>query len=128
MLGTYALSAGYYDAYYLEAQRVRRRVRRDFLDVFATGVDLLLTPTTPSTAFRLGEKVDDPLAMYLSDLYTTPVNLAGLPAVSVPLGTDGGGLPVGGQLIGPDFGEESVCRAAAVVEQRFPPMQPPGFA
>ena len=125
MLGTYALSAGYYDAFYRKALCARTRVRDDFLRIFAAGLDLLLTPTTPTTAFRLGEKLDDPLAMYLSDAYTTTANLAGLPAMSVPLGTDDGGLPVGGQLIGPDFGEEALFRAASVIERRWPPAAPP---
>ncbi len=125
MLGTYALSAGYYDAFYRKALCARTRVRDDFLRIFAAGLDLLLTPTTPTTAFRLGEKLDDPLAMYLSDAYTTTANLAGLPAMSVPLGTDDRGLPVGGQLIGPDFGEEALFRAASVIERRWPPAAPP---
>ena len=93
MLGTYALSAGYYDAYYLKAQKVRRLIRDDFLKALST-VDIILMPTTPTTAFRLGEKIDDPLEMYLSDVYTVSANLAGLPAISIPAGEDRQGLPV----------------------------------
>src|SRR5205823_827739 len=99
MLGTYALSAGYYDAYYLRAQKVRALIRREFEQAFAQ-VDVVLSPTSPTTAFKLGEKVNDPLAMYLDDVYTVPVNLAGLPGISVPCGFDTAGLPIGLQLIG----------------------------
>jgi aspartyl-tRNA(Asn)/glutamyl-tRNA(Gln) amidotransferase subunit A len=115
MLGTYALSAGYYDAYYGQAQRVRTLVIRDFEAAYAS-YDLLLTPTTPSTAFPLGAKTDDPLAMYLSDVCTIPSNLAGHPAVSVPYGTGDDGLPVGVQLLAPALGEATMLRAAAVLE------------
>ena len=115
LLGTYALSAGYYDRYYGAARRARRLVAEDFGAVFAAGVDLLLTPTTPGPAFRLGERLDDPIEMYLSDVYTVPANLAGLPAVSVPIGLTGG-LPVGGQLLAPWWREETMIAAAAVVE------------
>ena len=115
MLGTYALSAGYYDAYYVKASRVRTLIRRDFLDVFRD-VDLLLAPTTPSTAFRLGEKTEDPLEMYLSDIFTTTANLAGVPALSLPCGFDAAGLPIGCQLIGPDFAEGTIFRAARSLE------------
>jgi len=115
MLGTYALSAGYYDAYYGQAQRVRTLVIRDFEAAYAS-YDLLLTPTTPSTAFLLGAKTDDPLAMYLSDVCTIPSNLAGHPAVSVPYGTGDDGLPVGVQLLAPALGEATMLRAAAVLE------------
>jgi aspartyl-tRNA(Asn)/glutamyl-tRNA(Gln) amidotransferase subunit A len=124
MLGTYALSAGYYDAYYLRAQKVRALIRRDFDQAFAT-VDAVVSPTSPTTAFRLGEKLDDPLAMYLSDVYTVPVNLAGLPGISVPCGFDSKGLPVGLQLIGKPFEEETllrIARAAEPSEQRLPPI------
>jgi aspartyl-tRNA(Asn)/glutamyl-tRNA(Gln) amidotransferase subunit A len=123
MLGTYALSAGYYDAYYLRAQKVRALIRRDFDQAFAT-VDAVVSPTAPTTAFRLGEKLDDPLAMYLSDVYTVPVNLAGLPGISVPCGFDSRGLPVGLQLIGKPFDEETllrIARAAEPSEHRLPP-------
>ena len=110
MLGTYALSAGYYDAYYLKAQRVRTLIRREFDSAFAD-VDLVLTPTTPGVAFRLGEKTDDPLAMYLNDLFTIPANIAGIPAVSVPCGFSDG-MPVGLQLMAPAFQEQTLLRAA----------------
>jgi aspartyl-tRNA(Asn)/glutamyl-tRNA(Gln) amidotransferase subunit A len=111
MLGTYALSAGYYDAYYLKAQKVRTLIRQDFDRAFET-VDVILTPTTPSTAFRLGEKVDDPLQMYLADVFTLTVSLAGVPAASVPCGFDAAGLPIGMQIIGPALGEATVLRTA----------------
>jgi aspartyl-tRNA(Asn)/glutamyl-tRNA(Gln) amidotransferase subunit A len=110
MIGTYALSAGYYDAYYLKAQKVRTLIRREFEAALATH-DLLLTPTTPGFAFRLGEKLHDPLAMYLSDLFTLPVNIAGLPAASIPCGF-AEGLPVGMQLVGRAFDEGTILRAA----------------
>src|SRR5207237_181236 len=111
MLGTYALSAGYYDAYYLRAQKVRALIRRDFDQAFAT-VDAVLSPTSPTTAFKLGEKLDDPLAMYLNDVYTVPANLAGLPGISVPCGFDSRKLPVGLQLIGRPFDDETLPRIA----------------
>ena len=109
MIGTYALSAGYYDAYYLKAQKVRTLIRREF-EAALTDHDLLLTPTTPSVAFRIGEKIDDPYAMYLNDLYTLPVNIAGNPGISIPCGLDQG-LPVGLQLIGRPFDEATLLRA-----------------
>jgi aspartyl-tRNA(Asn)/glutamyl-tRNA(Gln) amidotransferase subunit A len=109
-LGTYALSAGYYDAYYLKAQKVRTLIRREFAAAFASH-DLLLTPCSPNVAFRLGEKLDDPLAMYLNDLYTIPVNIAGNPGVSLPCGFSEG-LPVGMQLIGRMFEESTLLGAA----------------
>ncbi|MGB9662053.1 MAG: Asp-tRNA(Asn)/Glu-tRNA(Gln) amidotransferase subunit GatA [Moorellaceae bacterium] len=115
MLGTYALSAGYYDAYYLKALKVRTLIRRDFEEAFKR-FDVLVTPTSPTVAFRLGEKVDDPLAMYLSDLCTIPVNMAGLPAISIPCGFSQG-LPVGLQLIAPPFEEERLLRVAYTLEQ-----------
>ena len=115
MLGTYALSAGYYDAYYLKAQKVRTLISREFQEVFQR-VDALVTPTSPTVAFRLGEKLDDPVQMYLSDVYTVPVNVAGLPAISVPCGFSGG-LPVGMQLIGPHLSESTLLRAAHAYEQ-----------
>ena len=116
LLGTYALSAGYYDAYYLKAQKVRTLVLQDFQTAFET-VDLLVTPTTPTTAFRIGENTDDPLAMYLNDIFTTTCNLAGLPGISVPCGTSPDNLPVGMQLIGNHFEEGKVLRAAHHFEQ-----------
>jgi aspartyl-tRNA(Asn)/glutamyl-tRNA(Gln) amidotransferase subunit A len=116
MLGTYALSAGYYDAYYGKAQKVRTLIRGDFERAFER-CDVLLAPTAPTTAFRLGEKTGDPLAMYLSDVLTISVNLAGLPAISVPCGIDGAGLPIGLQLIGTPFGERSLLDAAHAYEQ-----------
>jgi aspartyl-tRNA(Asn)/glutamyl-tRNA(Gln) amidotransferase subunit A len=124
MLGTYALSAGYYDAYYLRAQKVRALIRRDFDRAFAA-VDAVLSPTSPTTAFRLGEKMDDPLAMYLNDVYTVPANLAGLPGISLPAGFDSKGLPIGLQLIGKPFEEETLLRIARATEpsqHRAPPL------
>ena len=116
MLGTYALSSGYYDAYYRKAQQVRRLIRDDFDRVF-DNVDVLAAPVCPTPAFAFGEKIDDPLAMYLSDILTIPVNLAGLPAISVPCGLSGAGLPIGLQLIAPAFAEEVLLRAAWHYEQ-----------
>ncbi len=110
MTGTYVLSAGYYDAYYLKAQRVRALITADFRRAFEE-VDLLLGPTTPTTAFGLGDKTDDPITMYLNDIYTIGANLAGLPALSMPCGF-ASGLPVGVQLIGPHFSEERLLNAA----------------
>jgi len=115
MLGTYALSAGYYDAYYLKAQRVRTLLRREFEEAFQR-FDALVTPTSPTVAFRLGEKTADPVQMYLSDVYTVPVNVAGLPAISVPCGF-ADILPVGMQLIGPPLSEETLLRIAHAYEQ-----------
>ena len=115
MLGTYALSAGYYDAYYLKAQRVRSLLARDFDQAFAN-VDAIVTPTTPTPAFKLGEKTDDPLAMYLADIYTVTANLAGIPGVSVPCGKSKEGLPIGVQIFGKYFDEPTVLRVAHVVE------------
>ena len=125
MLGTYALSAGYYDAYYLKAQKVRTLIRREFEQAFA-GHDLLLTPTTPSVAFKIGEKMDDPYAMYLNDLFTIPANIAGVPALSVPCGLSDG-LPVGLHLIGRAFEEGTLLRAAHAYEQHtdWHTMRPP---
>lgn len=115
MLGTYALSSGYYDAYYLRAQKVRTLIRRDFEAVFER-FDAVVAPTAPTTAFRFGEKIEDPLTMYLNDVLTIPVNLAGLPAISVPCGL-AGGLPVGLQVIGKPFDEATVLRVAHAYEQ-----------
>ncbi len=116
LLGTYVLSAGYYDAYYARAQRARERIRADFARAFAEGVDALLAPTTPTPAFRLGEKLGDPVAMYLSDVYTCTANLAGVPALSLPLGRDQG-LPIGGQFLGPLEGESAIVRIAQALER-----------
>jgi aspartyl-tRNA(Asn)/glutamyl-tRNA(Gln) amidotransferase subunit A len=115
MLGTFALSAGYYDAYYGTAQRVRTLMRREFDTVYER-FDLLLSPTSPTTAFPLGEKVDDPMTMYLNDICTIPTNLAGHPAVSVPYGVGDDGMPVGVQVLAPALGEVTMFRAAAVLE------------
>jgi aspartyl-tRNA(Asn)/glutamyl-tRNA(Gln) amidotransferase subunit A len=115
MLGTYALSAGYYDAYYLKALKVRRLIRRDFDEAFKQ-VDVILGPVTASPAFKLGEMVDDPLAMYLVDLYTVPANLAGIPGISIPCGFTSAGLPIGLQLQGPPLEEERLLRAARMYE------------
>lgn len=115
MIGTYVLSAGYYDAYYLKAQKVRSLIARDFTHAFET-VDAVLTPTAPSTAFGLQDKQDDPIAMYLNDVFTVPASLAGLPGVSVPAGLGDDGLPLGLQLIGRPFDEETVLRVADVLE------------
>ena len=116
LLGTWALSAGYYDAYYLKAQRVRTLIRRDFEQAFQQ-VDALLGPTSPVPAFPLGEKLDDPLAMYLVDVFTLPCNLAGLPGLSLPCGFTGGGLPIGLQLLGRPFDEAGLLRIAAAYER-----------
>ncbi len=114
MLGTYSLSSGYYDAYYLRAQKVRTKILEDFKQAFAK-VDLIMTPVSPTPAFKLGEKIDDPVQMYLSDIYTVPVNLAGVPALSLPCGQIGK-LPVGLQIIGPHFSEELIFQVAQFCE------------
>lgn len=116
MMGTYVLSAGYYDAYYKKAQRVRRLIRHDFSNAFRN-VDVILAPTTPSTAFKSGEKLTDPLEMYLSDIFTAPANLAGIPSVNVPIGRDRDGKPIGVQIEGPAFSEELILQVGAVVEE-----------
>jgi aspartyl-tRNA(Asn)/glutamyl-tRNA(Gln) amidotransferase subunit A len=116
MLGTYTLSAGYYDAYYNKALKVRRLIKNDFDEAFKI-CDVLLCPTAPTTAFRLGEKTSDPLQMYLADIYTISVNLAGLPGISIPAGLSGAGLPIGMQLIGPVFSEGALLRAARMYEK-----------
>jgi len=118
MLGTYILSAGYYEAYYRKAQKVRRLVQKDFLNAFSE-VDLILTPTTPETAFRLGEKVQNPLSMYLSDIFTTPVNLGGFPAISVPVGVDADNMPIGLQLIGNHFEETQLLQLSYLLESKI---------
>jgi len=116
LLGTFVLSAGYYEAYYLKGQKVRTLIRRDFEKAFR-GVDLILSPTSPTPAFKIGEKMQDPLAMYLSDIFTIPANLAGIPAMSVPCGFASGGLPVGLQLMARPFDEATMLRAAYAFEQ-----------
>jgi aspartyl-tRNA(Asn)/glutamyl-tRNA(Gln) amidotransferase subunit A len=116
MLGTYALSAGYYDAYYGKALKVRRLIHDDF-DAAYTKADVLLTPTAPTVAFKVGDKTDDPLAMYLSDIYTIPTNLAGHPGMSVPFGTGAEGLPVGVQVLAGTLGEQVMFRVAAELER-----------
>ena len=121
MLGTYALSSGYYDAYYGQAQKVRTRIAEDF-DARVRDVDFVVTPTSPSVAFGLGEKTDDPLSMYLNDFFTVPMSLAGIPAISIPAGLaapDGGGpeLPVGFQIAAPAFAEQKLLEAAYALEQ-----------
>jgi aspartyl-tRNA(Asn)/glutamyl-tRNA(Gln) amidotransferase subunit A len=118
MIGTYVLSSGYYDAYYLKAQQVRRLIKNDFDNVF-NEVDTILTPTAPSSAFKIGDKREDPIAMYLNDVFTVPVNLAGLPAISLPGGLDETGLPLGLQLIGKPFDEQTVLNAAYALEEKI---------
>jgi aspartyl-tRNA(Asn)/glutamyl-tRNA(Gln) amidotransferase subunit A len=115
MLGTYALSAGYYDAYYLKAQKVRTLIKADFDAAFGAGIDALVAPTSPSVAWPFGAKLDDPVAMYLSDACTLPVNMAGLPGISIPAGLSDG-LPVGLQLIGPAWSELALFRLARAYE------------
>lgn len=115
LVGTYVLSAGYYDAYYGRAQAVRSKIAGDFSAVFSSGVDLLFTPTTPTPAFKAGEKTSDPVAMYLADIFVCTANLAGLPALSLPIGRTEG-LPIGGQLIGPPFSEATILSTAALLE------------
>ncbi|MFO7819606.1 MAG: Asp-tRNA(Asn)/Glu-tRNA(Gln) amidotransferase subunit GatA [Halanaerobacter sp.] len=116
MLGTYALSSGYYDAYYKKAQKVRTLIKQDFDEAFAE-YDILISPTTPTTAFEVGDKSNDPLQMYLSDICTIPVNLAGLPALSMPCGVDSDNLPIGLQIIGDHFAEEKILQVAYALEQ-----------
>jgi len=115
LIGTYALSSGYYDAYYLKAQKVRALIARDFTQAYEN-CDVILTPTTPGPAFAMGEKSDDPIAMYLNDVLTVPASLAGLPAISVPAGLSGDGLPLGLHLIGRAFDEGTMFRAAQALE------------
>jgi aspartyl-tRNA(Asn)/glutamyl-tRNA(Gln) amidotransferase subunit A len=124
MIGTYMLSSGYYDAYYLRAQKVRTLIKQDFEDCFAAGVNAILTPATPSAAFAIGEQGRDPVEMYLNDVFTVPVNMAGLPGIAVPGGLSAAGLPLGLQLIGRPFDEEGLFSLAQVIEDaagRFTP-------
>ena len=116
LIGTYVLSSGYYDAYYLRAQKVRSLILRDFVEAFER-VDALLTPTTPSAAFAQGEKMDDPVTMYLNDIFTVPASMAGIPGISVPVGLDAAGLPLGLQLLGRPFDEEGLFALGSVLEQ-----------
>jgi aspartyl-tRNA(Asn)/glutamyl-tRNA(Gln) amidotransferase subunit A len=116
MLGTYALSSGYYDAYYLKAARIRTLITQDFRKAFDT-CDAILCPTAPSPAFRIGEKVDDPIQMYLTDVFTIPVNMAGLPGISIPGGFSEGTLPIGVQLIAPHFGEHILLQLASAFQK-----------
>jgi aspartyl-tRNA(Asn)/glutamyl-tRNA(Gln) amidotransferase subunit A len=126
LIGTYVLSAGYYDAYYIKAQKVRTLIKRDFDEAFGQ-VDVLLTPTTPGPAFGIGEVSGDPVQMYLNDIFTVTVNMAGLPGISVPAGLSSEGTPLGLQLIGKPFDEETLFRAGRVIEDaagRFMPPDP----
>ena len=117
MIGTYVLSAGYYDAYYVRAQKIRTLIKRDFEEVYAQGVHAILTPATPSAAFGIGEKgTADPVEMYLNDIFTVTVNMAGLPGIAVPAGLDAQGLPLGLQLIGRPFDEETLFAAGQAIE------------
>jgi aspartyl-tRNA(Asn)/glutamyl-tRNA(Gln) amidotransferase subunit A len=126
MIGTYVLSAGYYDAYYLRAQKVRTLIKRDFDNAWKQGIDAILTPATPSGAFGIGEKSsEDPVEMYLNDIFTVTVNMAGLPGISVPAGRDHNGLPLGLQLIGKPFGEEGLFALGHVIEQAAGPRMIP---
>ena len=118
MIGTYVLSSGYYDAYYLKAQKVRQLIKKDFDEAY-NKVDAILTPSTPSSAFKIGEKTDDPVSMYLNDIFTVPVNLAGLPGISIPAGLDKNGYPLGLQIIGKPFDEQSVLNIAYSIEEKI---------
>ncbi len=118
MIGTYVLSSGYYDAYYLKAQKVRKLIKKDFDEVYKN-VDAILTPSTPSSAFKIGEKTNDPVSMYLNDIFTVPVNLAGLPGISIPAGLDKKGYPLGLQIIGKAFDEQNLLNIAYSMEQKI---------
>ena len=118
MIGTYVLSSGYYDAYYLKAQKVRKLIKNDFDEAYKK-VDAILTPSTPSSAFKIGEKKDDPVSMYLNDIFTVPVNLAGLPAISIPAGVDAKGYPLGLQIIGKAFDEQNILNIAYSMEEKI---------
>tara|TARA_B100000809_G_scaffold265579_1_gene324853 strand:- start:2013 stop:3095 length:1083 start_codon:yes stop_codon:yes gene_type:complete len=118
MIGTYVLSSGYYDAYYLKAQKVRRLIKNDFNDAFQK-VDAILTPSTPSSAFKIGDKSNDPVSMYLNDIFTVPVNLAGLPGISIPTGLDKKGYPLGLQIIGKSFDEQNILNIAYSMEDKI---------
>ena len=118
MIGTYVLSSGYYDAYYLKAQKVRRLIKNDFDEAYKK-VDAILTPSTPSSAFKIGEKLNDPVSMYLNDIFTVPINLAGLPAISIPAGHDNNGFPLGLQIIGKAFDEQNILNIADSIEKNI---------
>ena len=118
MIGTYVLSSGYYDAYYLKAQKVRRLIKNDFDEAYKK-VDAILTPSTPSSAFKIGEKMNDPISMYLNDIFTVPVNLAGLPGISIPAGVDKNGYPLGLQIIGKAFEEQTILNIAYSMEEKI---------
>ena len=118
MIGTYVLSSGYYDAYYLKAQKVRKLIKNDFDEVYKK-VDAILTPSTPSSAFKIGENSNDPVSMYLNDIFTVPVNLAGLPAISIPAGVDDKGYPLGLQIIGKPFDEQNILNIAYAMEEKI---------
>ncbi|MDC0373013.1 Asp-tRNA(Asn)/Glu-tRNA(Gln) amidotransferase subunit GatA [Candidatus Pelagibacter ubique] len=118
MIGTYVLSSGYYDAYYLKAQKVRKLIKNDFDEAYKK-VDAILTPSTPSAAFKIGEKTNDPVSMYLNDIFTVPVNLAGLPAISIPAGIDAKGYPLGLQIIGKAFDEQNILNIAYAMEEKI---------
>ena len=118
MIGTYVLSSGYYDAYYLKAQKVRRLIKNDFDEAYKK-VDAILTPSTPSSAFKIGEKLNDPVSMYLNDIFTVPINLAGLPAISIPAGHDNNGFPLGLQIIGKAFDEQNILNIAYSIEKNI---------
>ena len=118
MIGTYVLSSGYYDAYYLKAQKVRKLIKNDFDQAYKK-VDAILTPSTPSAAFKIGEKTNDPVSMYLNDIFTVPVNLAGLPAISIPAGVDAKGYPLGLQIIGKAFDEQNILNIAYAMEEKI---------
>ena len=118
LIGTYVLSSGYYDAYYLKAQKVRQLIKKDFDNVY-NNVDAILTPSTPSSAFKIGEKTDDPVSMYLNDIFTVPVNLAGLPGISIPAGIDNKGFPLGLQIIGKPFDEQTMLNIAYSMEEKI---------
>ena len=117
LIGTYVLSSGFYDAYYLKAQKVRQLIKNDFDKAFGE-VDAILTPSTPTSAFKIGDKKNDPVSMYLNDIFTVPVNLAGLPAISVPAGYDKKNLPLGLQLIGKPFDEQTILNLSLAIEKR----------
>ena len=118
MIGTYVLSSGYYDAYYLKAQKVRKLIKNDFDEAYKK-VDAILTPSTPSSAFKIGEKTNDPVSMYLNDIFTVPVNLAGLPGISIPAGHDSKGYPLGLQIIGKAFDEQNILNIAFAMEEKI---------